>query len=147
MRRFSLSLVISLCIAFGGGCSKPAEAPPATKAGSAVLPPVALGNFKGMLGLTVGGTIKKGFGNAVCTVAATGDKYSLTFSGGMPEVDADVHALENISFVATPGSQVGVFESVAENGSIPGITISTYMTNINIDIPYGAGRLVYTGRK
>lgn len=148
MRISTLSLVISLSAVLAGGCSKHVDpSSPTKESGSVKLPAVALGNFKGMLALTLGGTIKKGHGNAICTVAEAGNKYSLSFSGGMPEVDSDVHAIENVSFIATPGSQVGVFESVAGDGSIAGIHISTYMTNINIDIPWGEGRLIYTARK
>ena len=91
--------------------------------------------------------MKKAYANATCSVGAVGDRYRLVFSGGTPVVDSDVPALDKLLFVVTPGSQQGIFHTVAKDGSVEGITISTYMTNLNIDIPHGGGRLVYTGTK
>jgi hypothetical protein len=148
----ALSFIMGLVAGCGPGDSArhtaaQTDVSPSSPGAPVKLPPVALGAFIGTVGFTENGVLTKAHANATCEVVEDGDRYLLRFSGGTPAVDAEVPTLRGLVFVATPGSQIGVFHTLEGNGSTAGIHLSTTMTNLNVDVPSGARRLIFTGRK
>ena len=111
------------------------------------LPPIAVGDFVGMYMFVEGDAVKIGSGMAICTVAEVGERYVLTFKGGTPPLEPGAPSIGNVMFARTSGSQEGVFHSLARDGSVDGIHISTYMTNLNVEVKNGASKIIFTGRK
>ncbi len=105
------------------------------------IPDAALGKFTGtfMIG-------DKGSQFANATLSKNGNAVSISFSGGKPVIDPATPALTNLRFAA--GTQQGTFDSVDTNGSVKGVHLSMYKTNLNIEnVSVGNKTLIFTGVK
>jgi hypothetical protein len=130
------------------GCSRRGESPVASDLIAATkLPAVAVGDYVGTFMMAEGEAIKVAASMARCTIAEEGDHYVVSFTGGTPALGPETPSIRNVIFARTPGSQVGVFHSLERDGSVAGIHVSTYMTNLNVEVLRGGTKLIFTGRK
>ena len=130
------------------GCSKkPARDAKAATSDAVRLPAAAIGDFKGSLLKAEGGVATTASVDVTARVSTSGNRYVVVFIGGTPAVPADVVPIGNLIFVERPGP-LGVYHSIARDGSVEGVTISTsFKANINIDRHLGAGTMAFVGLK
>ena len=142
------ALAIAALSLLAQGCSKtPARGATSASSDAIQLPAAALGDFKGTLMKAEGGVPTTASVDVTARVSASGNRYVVQFIGGTPAVPADVVPIGNLIFVERPGP-LGVYHSIARDGSVEGVTISTsFKANINIDRHLGAGTLAFVGVK
>lgn len=109
------------------------------------LPDTVLGLFTGtLMGKTNGNQVANQFANA--TVSKKGNLVSISFSGGIPAVEAAFPSIQNLQFA--PGEKNGLYDSIAGNGSVAGVHLAVYKTNLNIEkVGVGGTEIIYTGVK
>lgn len=140
-------LILSVFIL--SACNKASNATAATFTGAGAiieLPATVLGVFTGTLMGTSndGKIVTSQFANA--TISKNGNDISISFSGGIPRVDVQFPSIKNLQFVKD-GSD-NEYKSNAANGSVAGIHLVAYKTNLNIENVYVNGiNIIYTGVK
>jgi hypothetical protein len=83
---------------------------------------------------------------ASATVSKQGATVTISFSGGRPPLAAGIPSLANLKFSASV--QQGVYDSVEQEGSLKGIQLSEYKTNLNVDNVSANGvNYIFTGVK
>ena len=142
------ALAIAAFSLLAQGCNKkPARDAKPASSDAIQLPAAALGDFKGTLMKAEGGVATTASVDVTARVTASGNRFVVVFIGGTPAVPADVVPIGNLIFVERPGP-LGVYHSIARDGSVEGVTISTsFKANINIDRHLGAGTLAFVGVK
>ena len=144
------TLLISLAVL--SGCTpknsvpiagfSPSETSTSGKTGPVELPPIALGKFTGSMILN-----EETRSNVIADVSRVGTKVKITFNVN-PPFSLPVPVIQDYLFELQPGSQIGVYQSIAEAPSQRGIVISEYRTNMNIvDLTISGIKISYTGTK
>lgn len=139
-RLFGFSSII--CILLGcSGSDKGSELSTAATAGTIIeLPDTVLGKFTGTAMI---GEQTSQFANAI--VAKSGLMVTISFSGGKPTLSGNILKLSNLKFAA--GERSATFDSISTDGSLSGIHLSEYKTNLNIGVKSGGINFVFTGVK
>lgn len=126
------------------GCSssdKGSEISTATAAGTIIeLPDTVLGKFTGTAMI---GEQTSQFAHAI--VSNSGLVVTISFSGGTPTLSGSNLKLSNLKFAA--GERNATFDSIGTDGSLSGIHLSEYKTNLNIGVNSGGMNFIFTGVK
>lgn len=148
-------ICLALSVFILSACNKTSNAPAATSenatsanTGAVIeLPATVLGVFTGTLMGTSNGTMVGGSQFANATISKKGNDVSISFSGGIPGVDAKFPSIQNLQFV-DGGRGIETYQSNAGNGSVAGVYLSAFKTNLNIDnVDVGGIKIIYTGVK
>ena len=139
-RLFGFLLII--CILIGcSGSDKGGELSTAAATGTIALPDTVLGKFTGTAMI---GEQTSQFANAI--VAKSGLVVTISFLGGKPTLSGNTLKLSNLKFAT--GERNATFDSISTDGSLSGIHLSEYKTNLNIvNVNSGGINFVFTGVK
>ena len=142
-------IFLALIVFIFSACNKVSNVSVATSAKTGVvieLPASVLGVFTGtLIGTSEGNQIfTSQFANA--TISKKGNDVFISFSGGIPGVDAKFPSIKNLQFVNDESDNE--YKSNAGNGSVAGIHLVTYKTNLNIEnVDVNGIKIIFTGVK
>ena len=136
---FAIFIVLAGCT--GSGSSSGSGKSAASGAGTVIeLPDSVIGKFTGTA--MIGGQTSQ-FANA--TISKSGASVTISFSGGKPALTGSL-TLANLKFVTTV--QNGVYDSIDKDGSLAGVHVAEYKTNLNVDnVNSGGVNFIFTGVK
>ena len=140
-RLIGFSALICITLLGCSGSDKGSEISAAAASGTVIeLPDAVLGKFTGV---AIIGEQTSQFAHAI--VANSGLVVTISFSGGTPTLSGSNLKLSNLKFAA--GERNATFDSIGTDGSLSGIHLSEYKTNLNVGVNSGGMNFVFTGVK